>query len=69
MNIYYYFYNFDSANSDTYFTFYYHNNPDYLKLEGIINYEEYAPVAGVTNKGKDYRIKSRESSYKGSVGW
>lgn len=64
-NYYYYCYSFndnsDYCNSD------YPGTPDYLKLKGIINFENYDPVLGVTNKGVGYRVKSRESSYKGSV--
>ena len=65
-NYYYYCYNYANANSDTCSTSY-SGSPDYLKIRGIINFEEYYPIAGDTSKGKKYRIKSRESSYQGSV--
>ena len=63
-NFYYYCYNFVSTFSASCSSSF-NGNPDYLKLEGIINLEDY--TAPESNKGKVYRVKSRESSYIGSV--
>lgn len=65
-NFYYYCYNFVSATTSTCSSPYYSDLPDYLKLRGIITFEDYYP-GGDTTKGKHYRVKSRESSYIGSV--
>ena len=65
-NFYYYCYDFGSTTSATCPTSsLFSENPDYLKLKGIINLEEYTPPE--SNKGKVYRVKSRESSFMGSV--
>ena len=36
-------------------------------MKGIIDFEEYSPVAGVANKGIGYRVKSKESSYRDNI--
>ena len=64
-NFYYYCYDFGSTTSGSCpSSSRFSDDPDYLKLKGIINLEEYTPPE---DKGKVYRIKSKESSYIGSV--
>ena len=41
--------------------------PDYLKVEGIMELNGYYPIPGENNKGQLYRLKSIESSAKGTV--
>lgn len=68
-SFYYFCGSFDSDNlptckiSDKYDIIY----PDYLKVKGTITLNGYYPNAGDTSKGQLYRIKSKESSYIGTV--